>query len=1233
MVGRRLLIKISHKPGARLAVPATLGVSGPELALTPLFEVPPAARTGLALGDDGAREHRWYLAESQGQLALEQLSGVNDWDIAHRFISDALGLDSDAKVLAVEPDIEQAWPTGPPPGTPGPPITALAPCAPEPQKSDPLPPGPGFAWHLGKRFSTLQDARKAVMNSGSDITIVHLDTGFDPAHKTVPQNIDKGRQRNFVETNLPKDATDRTPTQGILTNRGHGTGTLGILAGNKLSGMLPAEANTDDYLGGAPLAKVVPVRIANSVVHLWTSTVAQGFDYARQIEADVVSMSMGGLPSAAWADAVNAAYEVGIVLVCAAGNNFDGWPTDVIIWPARFNRVIAACGIMADGRPYFNLPRWVMQGNYGPPSKMTTALAGFTPNITWAKLGCENVIDLDGQGTSSATPQIAAAAALWLRKYRGALKYSQPWKRVEAVRKALFDSADRGGRDASDPDEFFGEGIMHANAALAIPPAADAALQKTPADDSGFAFLRAATGMGIDADPRRHDMFRLELTQLASTSKAARQAVPDPGIDPNQISDRQRKLFFEAILDEGKSSQALRRFLEAQLGRVATVPAALPEPPPPKRTPAKVARQRKPPTGTQLARRIRSQPPARRRLQIFAVDPGAANRLETAFVNRAVVDVPWEATSTNNNLLQPGPVGEYLEVVDVDPATGSVYEPVDLNDPFLLAQDGIAPSEGDPKFHQQMVYAVVMRTIETFESALGRRALWATKRIETPVRDPASGNTIAHYQNIYVPRLRIYPHALRQANAYYSPDKIALLLGYFPEQIPGSDGNALGGMVFTCLSHDVVAHESTHALLDGLHHRYQEATNSDVLAFHEAFADIVAIFQHFQFPELLRFELSRTRGNLRIGELLAGLALQFGQAIGRSRALRSAIGVDPAVTNYANTAEPHARGSILVAAVFEAFLSIYQRRVDDLLRIATSGTGILQPGAIHPDLVNRLAAEAAKTAGHVLRVCIRALDYCPPVDITFADYLRALITADSDLVDNDRYGYRIAFLEAFQARGIYPDNVRTLSVESLRWHSPSEQPAKLGELICKMNLDWDLSVDRRQAYNVSKHNAALLHAWLANPANVGDQFGPQFGLNFSSDPPAGTFDGFIRGADKRPLFEVHSVRPAHRVAPDGEIKTDVIIVITQRRMVPRDPANVSAGTFMFRGGCTLVVDPSNTTEPIRYSVVKSIWSDKRMDWQRQFEIAQEGMSLSSLYFGSDSSSNTKEPFALLHLGH
>ena len=105
---------------------------------------------------------------------------------------------------------------------------------------------------------------------------------------------------------------------------------------------------------------------------------------------------------------------------------------------------------------------------------------------------------------------------------------------------------------------------------------------------------------------------------------------------------------------------------------------------------------------------------------------------------------------------------------------------------------------------------------------------------------------------------------------------------------------------------------------------------------------------------------------------------------------------------YEAATEPHDRGGILVAAVFDAFLAIYERRTADLLRLATSGSGILGPGAVHPDLVERLSDEAAKAAHHVLTMCIRALDYCPPVDITFGEYLRAIITGDYDLVEDDR---------------------------------------------------------------------------------------------------------------------------------------------------------------------------------------------------------------------------------------
>ena len=294
-------------------------------------------------------------------------------------------------------------------------------------------------------------------------------------------------------------------------------------------------------------------------------------------------------------------------------------------------------------------------------------------------------------------------------------------------------------------------------------------------------------------------------------------------------------------------------------------------------------------------------------------------------------------------------------------------------------------------------------------------------------------------------RLRIYPHALRDRNAFYSPEKKALLFGYFPVGIKDAS-NTPGTLVFTCLSHDIIAHETTHALLDGVHPRFNEPVNPDVLAFHEAFADIVALFQHFSYPGVLRDQISRTRGNLASENLLGQLAQQFGRASGRGSALRDALGdVDPATGKWKakepdvhileQTHEPHARGAILVAAVFGAFLKVYRRRTLDLYRIASEGTGVLREGDIHPDLAHRLADEAARTAQLVLQMCIRGIDYCPPVGITFGDYLAAVVTADSDFNPDDPFGYRLAFVESFRQWGIHAQGMRSGSMESLFWPS------------------------------------------------------------------------------------------------------------------------------------------------------------------------------------------------------
>jgi hypothetical protein len=661
--------------------------------------------------------------------------------------------------------------------------------------------------------------------------------------------------------------------------------------------------------------------------------------------------------------------------------------------------------------------------------------------------------------------------------------------------------------------------------------------------------------------------------------------------------------------------------------------------------PNKVAGPRRP------RRSLPVERPAHRYLNAYAFDPSLSLQLENAALNQIKLKVPWEHDPvTGEDILQPGPVGEYLEVVDVDPPSGCFYEPIDLNQPYLLATDGLHPSEGNPQFHQQMVYAVAMTTIKNFEAALGRPALWSMHyNPDAPVGK----------RDEYIRRLRIYPHAMREANAYYSPQKKALLFGYFPAPTGDVRFHLPGGMVFCCLSHDVVAHETTHALLDGIHRRFIEASNLDVLAFHEAFADICALFQHFSLPEVLLQQIGKTRGDLSTENLLGQLAQEFGYATGLHGALRDALGgydkatgqwerAKPDPMQLQTVTEPHARGSILVAAVFEAFLLIYKRRTADLLRIATGGTGLLPQGALHPDLVSRLANEAAKSSQHVLNMCIRALDYMPPVDPTFGDYLRALITADYDLVRDDTYGYRLAVLEAFREYGIYPEGVRTLAIDSLRWQPPLSQDFRpqVLPLLHEMRR-----LAERQGYTSEREklhdqqemacagtNKVLVEMAARLLAELGEEAAAERFADLGLDVTHLVKNGV-------PIIEVHSARPARRVGPTGDMLMDVIIQVTQRRPGYLDPAdqaqvdglilskepdeiaNAPDPDFWFRGGATLVVDLERGT--VRYAIVKDIWDRGRLERQRAFHGGATDNSLRAMYFGSAPEAE-REPFAFIH---
>jgi hypothetical protein len=584
--------------------------------------------------------------------------------------------------------------------------------------------------------------------------------------------------------------------------------------------------------------------------------------------------------------------------------------------------------------------------------------------------------------------------------------------------------------------------------------------------------------------------------------------------------------------------------------------------------------------------------PLYRPLRVFAFDPSRG----VGASNFVTIDVPYEEQ-------KPGPCGQHIMVIDYDGSNDRYYAPLDLDDPVVMVSNGLDPSESDPHFHQQMVYAVVSEAIRRFEFALGRPVKW---RFRTGARDDPNRR-----------KLRIFPHGMQAANAYYSRDLRALVFGYFQAVEADAGTNLPGQTVFTCLSHDIIVHETTHAILDSLREHFMDLTGPDTQAFHEAFADVIALFQHFTFKDALVDTIRRSGGLLHRRELrpvvppsggtaiqaerpavnpLIGLAQQFGEAMGTRQALRSAIGSEPDPKALEKATEPHTRGSILVAAVFDAFFTAYLGRVQDLLALGRSA-GWVAENQLHPDLAQRLAKEAAKTAAHFRNMCIRAMDYSPPLDMTFGDFLRALITADYELVPEDNHMYRAALIDAFRARGIVPEGVRSYSEQSLVWSRPDEE-GNGGALRCPgLNFEARHSTAARQQQ--AQRNGVLL-----------SQFGKAHAeaLGLSPDRPVQAF----------------SYHQLNRVGPDGQLKVQVVAELIQHQ-----PVRLDGGTEVtLHGGSTVMFDADGL---LRYAIHKDVSSPRRLERWRQFQAELQQRRSGAAY--REWTPQTQMRFDLVHRGY
>jgi len=557
--------------------------------------------------------------------------------------------------------------------------------------------------------------------------------------------------------------------------------------------------------------------------------------------------------------------------------------------------------------------------------------------------------------------------------------------------------------------------------------------------------------------------------------------------------------------------------------------------------------------------------PVVRPLRIYTLDPSVSDRSGGI----ATVQLPYET-------LKPGPIGSLFDVrIDKVPQP-LASSALDLDDPHLLIGHGLAPSPSDGRFHLQMVYAVSTLTYAAFRRALGRDIGWA-------VPAAADGSL----------RLILRPFGFRGRNAGYNRDTGDVSFGYFNATSDPAGFIVRNGLICTSLSHDIIAHEVSHALLDGLRSSFLHPTNVDVPAFHEALADLVALLLHFTYPDVVEQTIRDSRGAITRGSLLSDLAREFGYARGKKGkggALRSGVDVDgikafdsdvaasrdSAPLRYDPSLEPHRLGTVLVSAVFEAFATIVKRKSERFFRIAGLDPSAVGQAPISDALVKAIAQEASDVAGQFLNICIRAVDYCPPADMEMGEYLRAMITADGDLERTDKYGFREALMRSFRRRLVFPDHVNFMTEESVRWNSIGDRLRVPGLAFSELKFAGEPG--QPADANELERRARALGRFVTNPkyAHVFQLVAPS-----GKKPKGVTYVG-------PPTME--SVRVTRRAAPDGRILFDLVAEVTQTCTVQQ-----GGDTFDMNGGATIVIDPQGE---VRYAIYKKFSSEDRRNRQR-----------------------------------
>lgn len=388
---------------------------------------------------------------------------------------------------------------------------------------------------------------------------------------------------------------------------------------------------------------------------------------------------------------------------------------------------------------------------------------------------------------------------------------------------------------------------------------------------------------------------------------------------------------------------------------------------------------------------------------------------------------PTEEVEIDEEAFLDGPISSTVAVLDFDPRTGALSPGVRFVAPSAGAEGRYELTHriqrGDvrvgPAAACVSVFGAVHKTIQMFEEkdALGRRVQWA----------------------FGAPHLLVVPRAGEWANAYYERESHSLQFFQFQA------GNAQP--VFTSHSQDIVAHETAHAILDGVAPDLYGAITPQSLAIHEAVADIAALLCSFRCRELTKRILEQTGGSIERSTAFSGLAEQFAGALHEKRPYLRNLNNDRSLHPRApkmdrvSRSEPHELSEVLSGAIYRTLVRLHQDlraeyersdEADERLAARAEQAFIAEKvRSVVPRQARGIdaAAKALFVASErIKRTLLRGLDYLPPGDVTFADLARAILASDeASHARSDRQ--RRWLVEEFVRRGVVK-SARQLAVRT-----------------------------------------------------------------------------------------------------------------------------------------------------------------------------------------------------------